>query len=228
MMRALRIGRSLLLAAPLLLVAAKCVEHTTLYRDNAGNLHIVGEIHNETDIQGTELIVGGTLYDGAGNVLATAQTPICPSELSPHTFSTFDIEFQNSSAVPQPARYDVRPISGKTLTQALPPLHVTLSSVRAKRTPIGVEITGSIRAGQAYAGFYYGCAAFYNSAGDVIRQLTIIGFGTLPADVTQPIDVILPNMPTEAKTMRLWVVGPGESVLQSSYQAIMTDSITIQ
>lgn len=212
----------------LLLLGARCIEHDTLYRDESGNLHIVGEIYNDTDVQGAQMVLGGTLYDGAGNVLATAQSPTCPYELSPHTRSTFDIEFRDSSGVPMPARYEVRAVSGKALTAALGPLHATLSNLKATRSGIGVEITGSIRAGQSYDGFYSGCAAFYSADEDVLRQLTIIGFGELPADVDQPIDVILPGMPAEAKTMRLWIVGPGDSPLQSNYLALMSDSVTIR
>lgn len=228
MLRTLKLARSLLVFLPILLVAARCVEHQTLYRDASGNLHIVGEIYNDTDVQGAEMILGGTLYDAAGNVLATAQTPTCPYELSPHARSTFDIEFRDSSGLPMPARYDVRPISGKALPQPLPPLKATLSSVRAARTALGVEITGSIQASQGYDGFYYGCAAFYNAAADVVRQLTIIGFGDLPAGVPQSIDIIMPQMPAEALSMRLWIVGPGSNALDSNYMALMTDSIPIQ
>lgn len=228
MLRTLKIARSLLVFVPILLVGARCVDHQTLYRDDRGNLHVVGEIYNDTDVQGVDIVVGGTLYDAAGNVLASDQALICPNELSPHTRSTFDVEFHNSSGVPMPARYDVRPISGKTLATSLPALKTTLSSVTARRSGGSVEVKVSIRATQGYEGFYYGCLAFYNAASDVVRQDTIIGFGDLPAGVPQSIDMIEPQIPTEARNVRLWIVGPGASVIQSDYMAFMTDSIPIQ
>jgi hypothetical protein len=89
-----------------------------------------------------------------------------------------------------------------------------------------VDITGSIKASPGYEGFYYGCAAFYNAAGDVVRQLTILGFGDLPAGVPQSFEVIM-SIPAEVLTTRLWIVGPGANSLDSDYAALMTDSIPI-
>ena len=70
-----------LLVLPLLLMAGKCVDNETLYQDTSGDWHVVGEIHNDTDIWGADMTVGGDLLDADGNVIATTHAPLCPLEL---------------------------------------------------------------------------------------------------------------------------------------------------
>lgn len=219
---------TLLFLLPLLCVAAKCVDADTIYRDSAGNLHIVGEIHNDTDQQGTDVVVAGTLFDGGGRVIATARTPICPFELSPHTFSTFDIAFPNSAAL-QPLRYEINVVSGTVELGRLPQLQAKLSTLRAHQSGDTVTVTGTLSADPGYEGRYYGCAAFYDSRGNVVRQLSMIGLGNLSrANVKQDLNLDLPGVPPGAIKMRFWVVGPGATPLTSNYRAIVTDFIVIQ
>lgn len=219
---------TLILLLPLLSVAGRCIDKDTIYRDGGGNLHIVGEIHNDTDQQGTEVVVAGTLLDGAGRVLATAQTPICPYELSPHAFSTFDIAFPNSAGI-QPLRYEIHVTNGSVELGKLPPLQAKLSTLRAHRSGDTVAVNGTLSADPGFEGRYYGCAAFYDSREQMVREFSMIGLGTLTrANVKQDVDLDLPAVPTSAIKMRLWVVGPGATPLTSNYRAIVTDYVVIQ
>jgi hypothetical protein len=208
-------------------MAARCIENTSLRRGSDGDWHIYGEIHNETDVQGAEILVVGTLLDADGNVMATGQTGICPFELSPGTFSVYDIAFHNSAALPQPASFKVNVLSGKALEAALPPLDATLQNLDATRSGDTVTITGSVRANKNYPGDYSGCAAFYDGGGKVVQQITIFGFGGLTAGDTQPLELPLPLVPADASSVRFWIVGPGSEPLESNYRAVMSGSIAI-
>lgn len=216
-----------LLTCSLFFLAAKCVENDTLRRGPDGDWHIYGEIHNETDVQGVEIIVQATLFDGDGNVLATGQAPICPYELSPGQVSVYDIDFHNSASVPQPANYRINVMSGKALASALPQLDADLTDLSASRSGDTVTITGSVSANQNYPGDFSGCAAFYDSAGTVIQQFTVFGFGALPSGVSQDLELPLPQIPGDAQTVRFWLVGPGSSPLSSDYVAVMSGAIPI-
>ncbi len=218
----------LLVFAPLFLLAAKCIDNETMYQDSSGDWHVVGEMHNDTDVWGGEMLLGGKLMDDEGNVLATAQAPACPFELAAHSISVFDVQFFHSSGL-HPTKYDVRPIDGKALDHPLPPLEVSLTNFAAKRTSSGVTITGTIRANKAYSQQFGGCAAFYNSAGKVIRQITIFGFGKLPANVAQPLTLPLPDIPGDASSVRFWLNESSDAdPLSSDYGAAVTDSLTIR
>ncbi len=93
-------------------LGARCIENTSLRRGAGGDWHLYAEIHNETDVQATEFIVLGTLLDAEGN---PGQAPICPHELSPSSFSAYDIRFPGTEGLPEPASYKVNVLSGKTL-----------------------------------------------------------------------------------------------------------------
>jgi hypothetical protein len=220
--------RALIVLAPLLLVAAKCIENDALYRDEAGDWHVVGEIHNETDVQGVEMMLGGTLFDASGNVLATAQAPICPFELSPHTFSVFDVQFFNSANVEEPDRYEIHAVGGRALPAALPPLDVSLTNFTASRAGDTVTLIGTIRMRAAYSGEFSGCVAFYDGGGRVMRQVTVIGFGALPKDKPQELHLPLPLIPDDAVTVRFWLVGPGSEPFKSDYAAATTPAFDIE
>jgi hypothetical protein len=208
-------------------IGAKCIENETLYRGDDGDWHLVGEIHNETQVQGAGMIIGGTLFDAQGNVLATAQTPACPYELSPGTFSVFDIRFHNSSGVPQPASYKINVLAGKALPGPLPVLEATVNNLTATRSGDTVTIEGTIRLLRPYSGDFSGCAAFYDSAGNVLREWTIFGFGPIPDTDPQPLELPLPFVPDEATDVRFWLVGPGSEPLASDYATVPSELIDI-
>jgi hypothetical protein len=226
-------GRLRLVAAAVLTVVAlgalgaKCIENDSLYRDEDGDWHIVGEIHNETQVQGAGMIIGGTLFDAQGNVLATAQAPACPMELTPGTFSVYDVEFFNSDNVPQPASYKLNVLAGKALPAPLPVLEATVNDLAAERSGDTVTLTGTIRVLRPYDGDFYGCAAFYDGAGKVNRQITIIGFGDIPDGDPQPLELPLPRIPNSAQSVRFWLVGPGSEPLASDYATAPSELIDI-
>src|SRR5437879_4201006 len=91
--------RWLLVLIPLIFFAGKCIDQDQLVRDANGNWSIVGQIHNDTDIQATSMVLAGKLLDGQGNVLAFTTAPPCPEELSPHSAAVFELNFANSSAL---------------------------------------------------------------------------------------------------------------------------------
>lgn len=218
----------LLVFASLFLLAARCIDNETMYQDGSGDWHVVGEMHNDTDVWGAKMMLGGTLMDNDGNVLATGQAPACPFELASHGSSVFDVQFFHSSDL-HPTKYDVRPIDGKSLDQPLPPLQVSLAAFAAKRTSSGVTITGTIRANKAYSEQFGGCAAFYDGAGKVVRQITIFGFGTLPANVDQPLTLPLPDIPGDASAVRFWLTESSVADrLSSDYGAAVTGNVAIR
>jgi hypothetical protein len=224
------VGSALLIVAAFSALGAKCIENDTLRRDSSGDWHIFGEIHNETAVQGAEMIVLGTLLDASGNTIATAQTPVCPMELSPNSFSGYDIHFRDSSAL-QPASYKINVLSGKALPGPLPVLEATVTDLEARRDPQIdelVHISGEVRALMPISGDFSGCAAFYDAAGKVVSHWTIFGFGPLPSNTVQDLNFALGFVPDEATSVRFWLVGPGSEPLESSYQAVVSEQFPIE
>jgi hypothetical protein len=221
------LGSALLILAAFAAIGAKCIENETLYRGDDGDWHIVGEIHNETQVQGAGMVVGATLFDSGGNVLATAQSPACPYELSPGTFSVFDVRFHNSSAVPQPASYKINVVAGKALPGPLPVLEATVNNLSATRSGETVTIEGTIRLLRPYSGDFSGCAAFYDAGGNMLREWTIFGFGEINGTGPQPLELPLPFVPDEATEVRFWLVGPGSEPLASDYATTPSELIDI-
>jgi hypothetical protein len=217
----------ILAAGSLFLLGAKCIENDSLRRGEDGDWHIYGEIHNETQAQGAEIVVVGTLLDANGNAIATAQAPICPFELTPGTFSGYDIHFHDSENIPQPASYKINVLSGKVLPGPLPHLEVTVTDLDAERVGDQVFIRGDLRANQPIEGDFKGCAGFYDAAGKMIQHVSIFGFGPLPSGNTQPLELPLPLVPDAAETVRFWLVGPGD-LLSSNWRPIISDHIPIQ
>jgi hypothetical protein len=231
MKRRLSALRWLLLLAPLLLIAAKCIDNETLYRDSSGDWHVVGELHNDTGVSGAGMLLGGTLYDDAGNVLDTARTGACPMELPPHSFTAFDMHF-NYSAAARPARYDIRPVDGRALKDPLPDSGLSLNGFKAQWSDKGVSISGSVHSTHAYTRPLVGCAALYNAAGKVVTHFTLINFGlTLPlnAGTSQPVAFTLPPTLVEhdATSLRLWLAGDSDVPFESDFAFTMTGSIPI-
>ena len=221
---------ALLVLAPLLLVAAKCIDNETLYQDSSGDWHVVGEIHNDTDIWGADMQLGGQLLDAGGNVIASTQAPVCPLELAAHSFDGFDLHFSQSSAL-RPTSYAIHVIKGRALDQALPTSGISLNGFNAKKTAAGINISGSVASTRTYTRVLTGCIAFYNSAGRVVTHITAINFGlTLPlaAGAPQPVSFPIPMVQPDAMSVRLWLTGDAATPLSSDYAATMTGMIPIQ
>ncbi len=259
-MRAVHQLRSLtrharLIAVPLLLIAAvasigaRCIERTSVRVDKDGYTHITGEMVNDTDVQGTQIMLRGTLYDAADNVIATKDSPTCPPDTQAHQQTAFDIRFDNPN-VPPHARYEVRPISGVTLPSALPSPDVVLFSASAARlTGIpdlpGLDISeddvffqfrGRNRSGVTYEGVQ-GCSAVYDQAGNVIHVestelIQVDAFGNpSPAtmDSNQPYNafMIAEDVPKGPVQVRVWLWFGPKDAPTSQYQFVATSMITI-
>ncbi len=221
---------ALLLFVPLLLIAAKCIENETLYQDASGDWHVVGEIHNDTDVWGADMLVGGQLLDASGSVIATTQAPVCPLELAPHSYDGFDLHFRGSGAL-RPTSYAIHVIRGHALTQPLPDSGLSLNGFAAKKVPSGINISGTVSSTRTYSRVLTGCIAFYNAAGRVVTHITAINFGlTLPlvAGTPQPVAFTIPGVQPDATSVRLWLAGDSAIPLASDYAAVMTGSIPIQ
>jgi hypothetical protein len=222
----------LLVSLSVLALAAKCIDNETLYQDSEGDWHIVGEIHNETDVWGADMQLRGALLDAAGNEIASTQTPVCPLELAAHSFNAFDLHFRNSSGL-QPASYKVNVIGGRALTGPLPPSGLSLQGFDAVEVSEGVSIAGTVRSTRTYERVLTGCVAFYNAAGRVVTHVTLINFGlTLPlaADTPQPVAFTIPDflVAPGATSIRLWLAGDSDEPLASDYASVVTDKITIE
>ena len=102
-----------------LAIGARCIERTSVYVDKDGYTHIVGEMVNETQVQGTGMMLIGTLYDANGGVIAQKIVPTCPPDTQPNSQIVFDVRFDNPN-VPPHTSYDVRPVSGTAQGQPLP------------------------------------------------------------------------------------------------------------
>jgi hypothetical protein len=220
---------ALLLTMPLLLVAGKCIDNETLYQDSAGDWHVVGEIHNDTDIWGADMELGGDLLDASGNVIATTQAPVCPLELKAHSFDGFDLHFPRSAGL-HPTSYAIHVIAGHALDHPLPDSGLSLTGFTAKKESAGINISGTVATTHTYRRVLTGCIAFYNSDGKVVMHITAINFGlTLPlvAGAPQPVSFTIPDVPTAATSIKLWLAGDSDTPLASDYAAVMTGSIAI-
>ncbi len=216
------------------LVSAKCIENDTVRRGIASDWTVFGEIHNETDVQGVEILLRGTLFNEAGDVVGVAQAQTCPSELSPGSLSVFAIRFNNSQAVGQPARHQVNVLSGKTLEEPLPFLDVTIGDVFAGvENGTNLSYRFSVTPDQEYAGDLIACIAWYDAAGEVVF-VDILSVGAapqpgVPRDFNETAHDYRPLF-GEVASARLfvWIDNPDTAVLDSLYQAVVTDHIPVQ
>jgi hypothetical protein len=240
----------LLGAVAVLAVGARCIENTSERVDRDGYTHILGEFFNETDVQATRVMVRGTLFDAAGNVVATKEAPICPPDSQPHSQSVFDIRFDNPN-VPPHVRYEVRPASGVTLDAPLPNPNVLVLDTDAigfEDFPFipGFPITpedvffrfgARNRSQTVYTGLQ-ACAAAYDNQGRVVAAAAdeLLEFdldgnlvtATLPFDQRVDMFLFIDEVPPEAVYVRGWIWFGDPAVGTSAYQSIMTQPITIQ
>lgn len=195
---------ALLLFTVLLLFAtgARCVERDTVRRDRDGNIHIYGELFNETGVQGVDIGVEGSLFDAAGELLASATAFTCPGELSPGKPVVYDIAFEASAGLPNPASHKVNVARGAARPAPLPELTTApVVSVRLIGSLIHFKIELAPQPG--IAGEYYMCGALYDSEGNVVGvPLPQRGIGN-PAE---GIDSLLLAEPLPgAVSARVWV-----------------------
>jgi hypothetical protein len=233
-----------------LLMGARCIERTSVYVDKDGYTHIVGEMVNETQVQGTSMMLMGTLYDANGGVIAQKIVPTCPPDTQPNSQVVFDVRFDNPN-VPPHASYDVRPVGGTALPQALPnPDVLVLRTLAVRYTDLppipGLDVDENDvfiffearnRSGQPLAGMQ-GCAAVYDQAGNVVtvisKELTEVDedgnlipavMGSEAPGVAFLLAEDVPPGPVQVKTW-LWF-GP-KGAPTSAWQFVQSPFITIQ
>jgi hypothetical protein len=107
----------------LLTVGARCIENTSVYVDESGVTHVVGEMYNDTGVSASNVVLRASLFHANGELIAEARGPLCPAGVQPHSSSAFDLRFSKTN-LPAAARLDVRPISGTTIDAPLPPAGV--------------------------------------------------------------------------------------------------------
>ena len=233
-----------------LCLGARCIERTHTYVDADGYTHITGQMANDTDVQATKMMLQGTLFDANGNVVAQKTSPTCPPDSQPHSEIAFDIRFDNPNLPPW-TRFDVRPVSGVTLTSPLPSSNVALLLSEAGRFPNlppipGLGITDKdvvliIRArnqGTAPLVGVQGCAAVYDQSGNVtyvqsdeiVEQDANGNVGTATLPTTEPEDVFMvaKNVPVGPVQIRAWLWFGKKGDSTSAYQWVSTGLIAIQ
>ena len=240
----------LLIAGAVMALGARCIERTTVYVDKDGYTHIVGEMVNETAVQGTAMMLQGTLYDSQDNIIAQKIVPTCPPDTQPNSQVVFDVRFDNPS-VPPHARYDVRAVGGKALPNLLPSPDVVIlrtDAIRFEGFPpipeLGISDSDVLfqfgarnRSGVPLAGIQ-GCAAVYNSAGDVTRvvieeliQLDDNG-NPVPAvmgsEAPGQVFMVANDVPPGALQVRAWLWFGPKGAPTSQWQFVQTPFITIQ
>ena len=241
---------TLLLALGVLTMSARCIERTSTYVDADGYTHITGQMVNDTDIQGTQIMLQGTLYDANNNIVAQKTAPTCPPDTQPHQQTIFDIRFDNPN-VPPWTRFEARPISGKTQASPLPSPKIVLffsDAIRFTAPPLipGLPITTKDvfftfrlrnQTDNVYSGLQ-GCAAVFDNTGKVVFVTTdeitqrnadgSIGPADIGAQWLGDVYWVAKDVPTGPVQVRVWLwIGP-KGAPTSQYQFITTEMITIR
>lgn len=231
-------------------LGARCIENTSVSVDENGQTHIYGEMYNDTEVQGSAILLNGVLLDANGGVIAEKSAPLCPPDSQPGKQSVFDIEFDQPNLPPH-ASYKVTAIGGKALNAPLPDPQVIVLQTDAIQL-IGVpEFPGfpfengdvffrfglRNRSRTVYTGLQ-GCAAAYNNAGQVISTSadTFGGFdeegdfvaGQLRFEAREDFLMFMGDVPSTAAYVRGWLWFGEEGAATSAYQFIMTGPITLQ
>lgn len=243
------VALSLLMLGGALALGAKCIERTSIHVDADGYTHITGEMVNETDVQGTQIMLRGTLYDAQDNVVAQKDSPTCPPDSQPQSQILFDIRFDNPS-IPPYARFDVRPISGKALDAKLPDPDVVILQTDAVRFQgllaipgLGItdndvlfEFGARNRSSNVYT--IQACAAVYDNQGNVIKakQGEVLSrdsaghIGPAQLDSSGPAGLffIARDVPKGPVQVRAWLWFGQKGAATSAYEFVQTPFITIQ
>ena len=221
------------------LMSAKCIENDTVRRGSEDDdWHIYGEMHNETDIQGAQMFLQGTLLNADGSSLTSARVATCPRELSPGSLSVFDVRFEGSSALQEPTGHKVNVASGKALDQPLPKLNL-ISSGTATKTLSTLEVIIKYRNSEPQAAPLSMCLAMYDAGGSVVQMypggsFTIfLGPAKVDADSASALTLPATSLAVEATQIRywIWLLGPdaaaGGDPPSSDHQAFVSDLIPI-
>lgn len=190
----------------LLSTGAKCIEHESVYVDDEGYTHVVGNMTNETDVSASSVTLQATLFDAAGNVLSTTTGLLCPMSVQPHSQSAFELRFPEPN-LPAPHRFEVRPIAGTTIDAPLPTSNVVFVDLAAYRVQGTLAVAGGVRNNGTltFSDALY-CAAAYDASGTMIRMQwsPIEGTPLLPNQSLR-LPIVWPVLPEAARELVVWV-----------------------
>lgn len=217
-------------------VGARCVENTSVRVDSTGRTHIYGDIFNDTNIQGSQLLLHGRLLNADGSIIAEQDSFICPPNLAPHGQSMFDIQF-NQPNLPLASSYDVHATGGTASDTPLPDARIAITSTRAyvdAGTPL-LRIDVQNNSGKEYFNLN-GCVAGYDASGVVrsarsvrLHNQTESGTPTPGQGLGAKPDYIvlhLPDAPANVTSLRGWFWiddGTGKQI----YQPVVTGLVPL-
>jgi hypothetical protein len=203
------------------LLGARCIEGTSVYVDDGGYTHIVGTFVNESDISASTVTLNAKLFDAQGHVYAEVNDLMCPISVQPQSENVFDLRFLSPN-LPAPARYEVRPISGKTLATQLPDPRVQLVDTAAYRVDGTLAVAGSATNSgtSSYNDLRY-CSAAYDGRGTVLKIQTSPVQGPLAPGQTLRLPIVWSELPDSAAYLRVWLV------VGESFQWVSTDLLPI-
>lgn len=250
--RFLRRGLVLMMLAALGVVAlgASCITRTSTYVDKDGYTHITGQMVNDTETQGTKMMLQGTLFDAAGNVVATKTGPTCPPDSQPHDQTVFDLRFDNPN-LPHWDHFSVQPVGGLAVPSPLPDPHVVLFFAQAARSTVPVTLPGLTitpndvlftfrvrnQTNNTYDGVQ-GCAAVYDQTGkvvfvdqeEIVEQTGPNSIGPASLGPQDLVDVyeIAKDVPQGPVQVRAWLWFGPKGASTSQYQFVSTQMMTIQ
>jgi hypothetical protein len=206
-------------------LGARCVENDALRRGPDGNWHLYGELFNETDVQGAQMVVQGTIFDASGRVLATANARTCPRELSPGKPVSYDIAFPNTKNLPQPASHKVNVASGAALQGLLPALAIQPAIELTALPGNRVGVRASFQALPQHSGIYFFCLALYDGAGRIVYAFRFGDATDQPQiDTEVPLDRTL--FPA-ATSLRMWISAVNENTGESQFQPFVSGKIAL-
>ena len=130
----------IVLLCAILGLGARCIENDSLYRDDEGYWHVVGEMVNDTNVSASSVTLGAKLFDSQDNVIAETTGMICPVTVQPKSRNLFDLKFAEPELA-DVARYEVRPVAGVTIPNTLPDPMISLVT-EAKRFGIQIAVRG--------------------------------------------------------------------------------------
>jgi hypothetical protein len=166
-------------------MGARCVENAVVRTDSDGYTYILGEMYNDTDVYGTDIVLRATLYDAAGGVIAAQNVSYtCPGDLSPQSHLGFGVRFDQPHLPPH-ASFDVRPISGTASAQPPPPLNLEIVSYSAEFAAEAgkVSVSLTVRNNSSHTVVPAICAGMYDDTGKV-RSISTVDLLTKYPDLT--------------------------------------------
>jgi len=214
-------------------LGARCVENTSVRVDSDSYTHVYGEMYNDTDISGYNMVLGARLLAGDGSVIAEQTGALCPPSLTPHQQTVFDIRF-NTPNLPSAASFDVRPIAGQASDTALPNPNIQLLSANASRQSGEPVLRMDLKNNSDVEYFYLnGCVAGYDATGRVVsaRVLPLQNYNDQGTPIagglgSKPDYALLRLRPApgDVVALRGWIwVATDSSNAAEAYRPVITD-----